>query len=226
MRCLIVDDEPEGRAIMRSYVERLSFLDLKGECSDAFQAMETLENEQIDLVFLDIQMPGLDGVSFFRSLDNPPKVIFTTAYPEYAVEGFELSAVDYLLKPIPFDRFLKAVNKARALTKNTTAPSEEEQFYQFKADKRTYRVAVKKISSIESVGDYTRLYVEGEKHLVLGSLQSILKELGDQLLRIHRSHAVNLKYLEYVEGNFIKLDGREIPVGASFKEELKKRLEN
>jgi DNA-binding LytR/AlgR family response regulator len=226
MRCVIVDDEPEGRAIIRAYVEEIPFLELVKDCSNAFQAMEVLEQEHIDLLFLDIQMPGLDGVTFFRSLEKAPKVIFTTAFPNYAVEGFELSAVDYLLKPFPFDRFLRAVNKARMLTSaNTNANQDDERYFQFKSEKRFYRVPQKSVVALESVGDYTHVYFDGGKHLVHGSLQKLLEQLQDVLLRVHRSHAVNLAYLEYAEGNFLKVGGREVPVGASFKDELRKHLE-
>lgn len=224
MRCLIVDDEPEGRSILLHHAERVPFLNVLGECPDAFTAMEYLKNQKIDLLFLDIQMPGLDGLAFLRSLSDPPKVIFTTAYTEFAVEGFELDAVDYLLKPIPFARFLKAVNKAQSAYERRISGGEAERFFGFKADKRTYRVPVERIHALESDGDYTHLYLEDRSYMLLGSLTGHLTELEDVLLRVHRSHAVNLAHLEYMEGNFLRIGGRDIPIGASYREEIKERI--
>ena len=224
MRCLIVDDEPEGRSILLHHAERVPFLNVLGECPDAFTAMECLKNQKIDLLFLDIQMPGLDGLAFLRSLSDPPKVIFTTAYTEFAVEGFELDAVDYLLKPIPFARFLKAVNKAQSAYERRISGGEAERFFGFKADKRTYRVPIERIHALESDGDYTHLYLEDRSYMLLGSLTGYLTELEDVLLRVHRSHAVNLAHLEYMEGNFLRIGGRDIPIGASYREEIKERI--
>lgn len=224
MRCLIVDDEPEGRSILLHHAERVPFLNVLGECPDAFTAMEYLKNQKIDLLFLDIQMPGLDGLAFLRSLSDPPKVIFTTAYTEFAVEGFELDAVDYLLKPIPFARFLKAVNKAQSAHEQQTSEGKADRFFGFKADKRTYRVPVERIHALESDGDYTHLYLEDRSYMLLGSLTGHLTELEDVLLRVHRSHAVNLAHLEYMEGNFLRIGGRDIPIGASYREEIKERI--
>lgn len=224
MRCLIVDDEPEGRSILLHHAERVPFLKVLGECPDAFTAMEYLKNQKIDLLFLDIQMPGLDGLSFLRSLSDAPNVIFTTAYTEFAVEGFELDAVDYLLKPIPFARFLKAVNKAQSAHEQRTAEGKADRFFGFKADKRTYRVPVERIHALESDGDYTHLYLEEKSYMLLGSLTGYLTELEDVLLRVHRSHAVNLAHLEYMEGNFLRIGGRDIPIGASYREEIKERI--
>ena len=221
MRCVIVDDEPEARKLLESYVDRLPGLEHLRSCSDAFQALEVLKEEEVDLLFLDIQMPGLDGMSFLRSLDHPPQVIFTTAYTDYAVEGFELNAVDYLLKPFPFDRFLKAVNKVN----DASAGKEKSSHYQFKSEKRIYRVPIERITALESVGDYTHIHLIDKKHLVHGSLQGILSELAGHLLRVHRSHAVNLQHFEYAEGNFLRVGGREVPVGASYREEVRRVLE-
>ena len=224
MRCLIVDNEPEGRSILLHHAECIPFLKVVGECPDAFTAMECLNNQEIDLLFLDIQMPGIDGLAFLRSLSDPPKVIFTTAYTDFAVEGFELDAVDYLLKPIPFERFFKAVNKARSTHEQQTFIGKNERFFGFKADKRTYRVPVQSICALESDGDYTHLYLEDTSYMLLGSLTAYVMELEDVLLRVHRSHAVNLKYLEYMEGNVIRIGGRDIPIGASYREEVRKRI--
>ena len=208
MRCLIVDDEPEGRSILVHHAERVPFLQVLGECPDAFTAMKYLKNQKIDLLFLDIQMPGLDGLAFLRSLGDPPKVIFTTAYTEFAVEGFELDAV----------------NKAQSAHERRISGGEAQRFFGFKADKRTYRVPVERIHALESDGDYTHLYLEDTSYMLLGSLTGYLMELEDALLRVHRSHAVNLAHLEYMEGNFLRIGGREIPIGASYSEEIKERI--
>ena len=220
MRCAIVDDEPEARALLQTYVDQVPFLQLVGLCQDAFQAMEVLRTNSVELLFLDIQMPGLDGVGLMRSLANPPQVIFTTAFPNFALEGFELNAIDYLLKPFPFERFLKAVNKAHD-RQGLDSPS----FFQFKADKRLYRVPVDQVLALEAVGDYTMIYLSDHKHLALGSLQSFIEQLPRIMTRVHRSHAVNLQKLEFMEGNFLRIGGREVPIGASYREMLRKSLE-
>lgn len=220
MRCAIVDDEPEARALLQSYVEKIPFLQLEAVCSDAFQVMEVLRTSSVELLFLDIQMPGLDGVSLVKSLAHPPQVIFTTAFPNYALEGFELNAIDYLLKPFPFERFLKAVNKARN-RESQNGPV----YFQFKADKRLYRVPAEQVLALEAVGDYTMIYLPEQKHLAHGSLQSFIDQLPQWMTRIHRSHAVNLQRLEFVEGNFLQVGGREVPIGASYREMLRKSLE-
>src|SRR5688572_15039846 len=158
IRCLIVDDEPPAREIIRRYIQEVPTLELAGECANALQAFALLQQQQIDLLFLDIRMPQINGNDFLKTLKNPPKVIFTTAYTEYALEGYELDVVDYLMKPIPFDRFLKAVNKAyqQAIVKHdTSAPAEEknESFVYFRADRKMVKVMLHDIRYIESMKD-------------------------------------------------------------------------
>ena len=220
MRCIIIEDEPQARELIEIYLSKLPQLELLGSFPNALDAFNFEDLPSVDLIFLDIEMPGINGVQFFKSLIHPPLVIFTTAYTEFALDGFELSAVDYLLKPFSFERFLQAVNKAQA-----RRPKKEnlvdKAFFQFKANKRIYRVPKESVVALEAEGDYTRLYLTDEKHLIHGSINSVLNELNDLLKRVHRSHAVNLDYLDFWEGNFLSIQGREVPIGASYKEKIK-----
>ena len=224
MRCIIIEDEPQARELMELYVSKLPQLECLASFSNAIDALDGAEMDSVDLIFLDIEMPGINGVQFFKSLQHPPLVIFTTAYPEFALDGFELSAVDYLLKPFSFDRFLQAVNKAQVRLPKKVGFADKA-FFQFKANKRTYRVSKQSIVALEAEGDYTRLFLKDEKHPVHGSINSILSELEGSLLRVHRSHAVNLDYLDFAEGNFLSILGREVPIGASYKDKMKEWLQ-
>lgn len=228
--CLIVDDEPIARTILKSYLEQLPMLHLAGECRNVSEAYQMLCEVQIDVIFLDIQMPDVTGTAFLRSLREMPAVVFTTAYPEYAVEGFELNAVDYLLKPITFERFSQAVEKLRrrlgATSDMNTATDPTADYIFIKQNRKLIRVNFDEIVFIQAERDFCSVFLTDGKRLIVGMhLKLIMDTLPSKMfIRIHRSFVVNLKKVKTVQGNIIEVDGREIPVGNSYKEALFKLL--
>ncbi|MEL7005546.1 MAG: LytTR family DNA-binding domain-containing protein, partial [Bacteroidota bacterium] len=193
------------------------------EAENAIEAMSLLENTEVDLVFLDINMPKLSGINFVKSIKSLPNVVFITAYPEFAVEGFEVEAIDYLVKPVPFERFLKAVNKVKSITKS----DQQEHIITIKADKRTYRINCEDILYIKSLGDYVQV-VTSDKPLITNLTMKEMETMldGSAMLRIHKSYIINLNRLKYLEGNQVKVADILLPVGATYREILKGRLDN
>jgi len=231
IRCLIVDDEPPAREIIRRYIEQVASLTLTGECGNAIQAFTLLQQEPVDLVFLDIQMPQLNGNDFLKTLKNPPKVIFTTAYSEYAVEGYELDAVDYLLKPVPFDRFLKAVNKAFQLTtaKHDILPVVEEarndSFVYFRADRKMVKVMLDDILYIESMKDYIKVVTKSRTIITKQSISSVEAMLPEKkFIRTHRSFIVSLDKIKSFTSEVIDIAATEVPVGKLYRNAVMKVL--
>jgi DNA-binding LytR/AlgR family response regulator len=227
LRCLIVDDEPLARQLLQSHVDKITSLELIGLCETAMEAFEILHNQPIDLLFLDIQMPNITGLSFLKSLKNPPRVIFTTAYTEYAVEAFELDAIDYLLKPITFERFLKAVQKVTPMPANIPAagktPADTAIF--LKVNKRLLRIEVQTILYIEGFGDYVKVILKDQTHVTYLSLTRMEELLPAQdFMRVHKSFIVNLRQIQFLEGNNIRVHGIDIPVSTSYRDLLYKRL--
>jgi DNA-binding LytR/AlgR family response regulator len=226
-RCLIVDDEPLARQLMESHVRQVKSLQVVGTCETAIEAFEVLHREEIDLLFLDIQMPGITGLNFLKSIRNPPKVIFTTAYTEYAVEAFELEAVDYLLKPITFERFIKAIQKIDAqkeILPLTQGPLSGEAIF-IKVNKRLMRIAYPDIFYIEGFGDYIKVVMANIVHTSYSSLNKIDELLPEQqFMRIHKSFIINLKHIQFVEGNLIRILDKDLPVGITYKDALYKKL--
>ncbi|QHL86543.1 response regulator [Nibribacter ruber] len=232
--CLAVDDEPLALDLMRSYIAKVPFLSLIKTCSSALEAMTVLQEQPVDLLFLDIEMPDLTGIQFLQLLSHKPAVIFTTAYPQYALDGFSLDAVDYLLKPIPFDRFLKAVNKVHEraqLVQQKTAPvpmsgsltavTENEDFIFVKADYKTVRVNLKDILWIEGLKDYVIIHIPTRKIITLLSMGKIMEKLPDQeFSRVHKSYIVSLPHIESIEKSRIKIKDQDIPIGDSYREEF------
>jgi len=221
IKCIIVEDEPASREILERYVSICNSLDLLGSFSNAIAAGEALHNHQVHLIFLDINMPKLSGMKFYRSLVNPPYVIFTTAYPEYAVEGFEVDAIDYLLKPFPFERFLKAVNKAIEKFKDQESSQGGKDYILLRADKKIHRIIVSEIFLLEAVGDYVKVYF-GETHiLVHDTFQNILSQLPEvSIIRVHKSYAVSIRYIKSIEGNQICIASKTIPIGQKYKSDF------
>lgn len=218
VNCIIVDDEPAAREILERYVSRCDTLHLAAICSHAFEAGEALKNHDIRLIFLDINMPRLSGMQFYRSLENPPFVIFTTAYPEFAVEGFEVNAVDFLLKPFPFDRFEAAVNKAMDSIRSREQQLPGNAFILLRSDKKLYRVGIDDIYHIKAVGDYVQVFYGEKSILVHSTFQNLLSQLPpDQFVRVHKSHAIALNKVESIDGNIVRLSGKDIPVGLSYR---------
>ena len=235
IRCLIIDDEPPAREIIRRYVQEVPTLQLAGECANAIQALTVLQQQPVDLLFLDIRMPQLNGTDFIKTLKNPPKVIFTTAYSEYALEGYELDVVDYLMKPIRFDRFLKAVNKAfptnafTAETKpaNAGVPEEKknESFVYFRADRKMVKVMLDDILYIESMKDYIKVFTGNGVIITKQSISSVEAMLPDKLfMRTHRSFIVAINRIKSFTNELIEIDKTDIPIGKLYRNGVMKML--
>ena len=233
IRCLIIDDEPLAREILRQHVDGVEALELAGLCSNAVEAISFLQQHIVDLLFLDIQMPQLLGTNFIRTLKNPPKVIFTTAYRKYAVEGFELDAVDYILKPISFERFLKAVNKVLQLKAvPEILPSTKEKnietnslFLYFRADRKMVKVFYHEILFIESLKDYMKI-VTTSRTIVTKYVLYTLEEMlpAGEFLRIHRSYIVAINKIDSFNTESIQIAKHEIPIGKIYKIDVIRRL--
>jgi two-component system, LytTR family, response regulator len=225
LRCLLVDDEPLALDLLEGYVLKTPSLLLAGKCSSAFKAMEVIESSEVDLLFLDIQMPGLTGMEFIRSLQNPPKVIFTTAFEQYAVEGFKVDALDYLLKPISYPEFFNAVNKAKRWFEIAEKPvtTEARTSIFVKADYKLVQIEFKNILYIEGLKDYVKFYLEGTDKPVLSlmSMKSLEENLPEnRFMRVHRSFIVNLDKIHTIERNRIIFGKEYIPVSENYKEKF------
>lgn len=218
--CLIVDDEPLARDVLESYISDTPGLHLLQSCSGAIEAREIIRTLQPDVVFLDIRMPRLNGLELLRTLDAPPLIVFTTAYAEYAVEGFNIEAVDYLLKPVSFERFLKAVHRIEKRVQREPAR------ILLRADKRTWSVPLEEIICIEAQGDYMVFYCS-DKKIMVNERMKVYEELlpSAQFLRVHKSWIVNKQEVAYMEGNVIQLNnGKGVPIGKTFRHEVLEKL--
>jgi DNA-binding LytR/AlgR family response regulator len=226
--CLIVDDEPIAQEILEKYISQIDVLNLVGKCGNAFEALNVLHKEPIDILFLDIKMPSLSGLDMLKTLQNPPNVILTTAFSEFGVESYEYGITDYLLKPISFERFLKAVNKLviPQNSKLTLTQLEEKivepTFIFFKADKKIHKYYFSDIVFIEGSGNYVKIHSQHEKPLmVLDKLTDLQNKLPQkQFIRIHKSFIVNVSHIQKIEGNMIKIEDKIIPISATFKPNL------
>lgn len=233
IKCLIVDDEPPARELIRSYIQQVAMLEIAGEYGNAIQAFGFLQHHAVDLLFLDIRMPQLTGTDFLRTLTNPPKVIFTTAYSEYALEGYELDAVDYLLKPIRFDRFLKAVNKVFDTVNlkpvAEPAPAEvkrEMPFVYFRADRKMIKVLLDDIDYIESMKDYIKVVTRQGTIITRQSISSVEAMLPEkEFVRVHRSYIVSLRKINSFTHELLEIGKTEIPIGKLYRNEVMKVLE-
>jgi DNA-binding LytR/AlgR family response regulator len=234
IRCLVIDDEPFAREILKQHITDVEALELSGACSNAVEAISFLKTHTVDLLFLDIQMPQLLGTNFVRTLKNPPKIIFTTAYRKYAVEGFELNAVDYILKPISFERFLKAVNKVLQSNITPELPSTrvKEQpnepgnsFLYFRADRKMVKVFFRDILFIEALKDYIKI-VTDSKTIVTKYVLSTLEEMlpASDFLRIHKSYIVAISKIESYNADDIYVAGHELPIGRLYKYDVTRVL--
>lgn len=220
MRCLIIDDEPAAREVLRTYINDVSELTLIGEFKNALEARSFLKEHEIDLIFLDINMPRLSGIEFLKSLTNPPKVILSTAYSDYALDGYELDVIDYLLKPFSFERFLKAVEKAERVF---SKPAQSEPYISIKADGKLFRIPFDEIQFAESQGDYITVHTTDNKITFYQTLKDFCEQLPEhQFIRIHRSYLISLSAIEYVEGNMVKIEQKMIPVGKSYRDDFLK----
>ena len=223
---IVIDDEPLALALVKEYISKVSFLQLAGAFTDAIEAAAFLEKEKADLIFLDIQMPDMNGLQFYQRITQKPMVIFTTAFSEYAVEGFNVNAIDYLLKPFEYERFLKAVYKAREYHDFTLNQEVQLSSIFVKADYQLVKVNLKEILFIEGLDDYIRIHIAGNRSiLTLTSLKAIAEKLpGSGFMRIHRSYIVPLDRIEKVSSKKIEIAGREIPIGISYAEEFSRAM--
>lgn len=226
IKCIITDDEPIARKGLRGYIEKIEFLDLVGECENAIELNAMLKTVQPDLIFLDIEMPFLSGLDFLSTLHNPPKVILTTAYERYALQGYELDVVDYLLKPITFERFLKAVNKVFDQLKKEEK-TEDEKFIFVKSDKSLKKIRLDDILFIESMENYIVIHTPACKEVVLTTLKNILSSLPEnRFLQVHRSFIIQLKHVDSIEGNQLIIGQSKIPVARNLKDDVLKAIVN
>ena len=233
IRCLVIDDEPPAREMLKQYIAGVESLELAGVCSNAIEASNFLKDHPVDLLFLDIQMPQLPGTNFIRTLKSPPRVIFTTAYRKYAVEGFELDAVDYILKPISLERFLKAVNKVLQTNLSTAQATndikenhtEPNRFLYFRVDRKMVKVLLNDILFIEGLKDYVRIFIAGKtivtKH-VLSTLEGMLP--SDEFLRIHRSYIIAINKIDSYNADSVEIAKHELPIGRLFKHDVTRVL--
>lgn len=227
MNCLIVDDEPLAQNILEKYIHQMDGLELIAKCNNAIQAINKLQTEQIDLLLLDIQMPEITGLELLRNLSNPPKVIFTTAFSEYALPAFDLDVIDYLLKPISFERFARAIYKVRQYIpneKNTTNDSEVPYIF-LKADRKLHKIFLSDILFIEGLNNYLKIHTHQRMLVVrekMCDIDNILPE--KKFIRVHKSFIVSIKEIEYAEDNFIVMGKHRIPIGETYRQAFYKRI--
>jgi Response regulator of the LytR/AlgR family len=238
MNVLIVDDEHHARKLLADYTDKVPFLNLVKTCMNVFEAIEVMQKERVDLLILDIQMPDMTGMEFARSLNRKPIIIFSTAYSEYAIEGFELDVADYLLKPVEFPRFLQAAYKAKNryemkfpevdINKQITPPHpEENNFLIIKDGPKIHKIDYSDLLYIEGQREYVTFHTKQKKITAL----YVMKNLEDSLpqkyfIRIHKSYIVAIKHIEMIEGNMLKIVGEKIPIGGSYKNDLLAKLSN
>ncbi|MBB6128330.1 LytR/AlgR family response regulator transcription factor [Mucilaginibacter lappiensis] len=224
IRCLAIDDEFLALEVIENYVGRLPFLVLAGTFTNPLEALPLLADEPVDLLFLDIEMPDIGGLTFLRALKKAPLVIFTTAYSQFAPEGFEVDAVDYLIKPIPFDRFLKGVQKAQQRLQPSATTSQPDHLF-IKSDYKTLRVALNEILYIEGMKDYVCIHTTGQSINTLLSITGLLEKLpAATFIRVHRSFVIALDKIDSIERNTILIGETKIPIGDQYRDELMKRV--
>lgn len=230
IRCVIIDDEPIARKGLKEYIQDVDFLQLVGEFDNPLKSTEVLMKEKIDLLFLDIQMPKMTGMEFLKTLSHPPMVIFTTAYPQYAIEGFELNAIDYLLKPFSFERFWKAVVKARSLRESpvqpvTTAVPAEPDYFFIKSDNKLVKIQYDEILFVEALQNYVAVHTTNKKYITYLTFRSIEEHLpASRFIRTHKSFIVAANKVESIEGNDITIGLHHIPISRTEREHVLQQL--
>lgn len=224
VKCIIVDDEPIAIRIIKNHLSNFRNIEIAAECTHAIEAMEVLRNKPIDLIFLDIEMPGISGIEFLKNLPSPPKIIVTTAYRDYAITAFDLDVLDYLLKPISLERFAKAINKCFAHTLNNKMKKEtpvslpDEEYIFLKADRKHYKVFLKDVLYFESMGDYVNAFTKEKKITTKERISKLAAHLPEnKFIRIHRSYIISLDHIEAVGNSIIEIAGESIPVGRNYK---------
>src|SRR6187431_781577 len=232
LRCLLIDDEPPALKVLASYISSINGLEIAGQCRNAIEALTVLHEKTVDVIFLDIKMPRLLGTDFLKNLSHPPKVIFVTAYREYAVDGFELDAVDYLVKPVSFERFFKAITKLNRLMGRETISasvdykSNPEAFVYLKVDKDMKKIFVNDIVYIESWKDYIKLFLINGKSLIIKQTITAMENLLSEhrFLRVHRSYMVSINKISGYNGISVQLETKEIPIGRLYKQVVMEKL--
>ncbi|WKN43189.1 LytR/AlgR family response regulator transcription factor [Tunicatimonas pelagia] len=224
MKCIAIDDEPLALSVIEDYVKRVPYLELIGAYENPFEALPVINQQAIDIVFIDINMPGLNGIDLVKSLQSIPQIIFTTAYSEYAIEGFELNATDYLLKPFGFDRFLKAINKANnTSTRSTTASvsdSSPSDFIFVHSEHHMIKISLADIHYIEGYKEYVKIHTNADRPiLTIRSLKSLAEQLGTSLfIRIHKSYIIAIHKIQDIRNGKVKVKDKYLPIGESYKE--------
>lgn len=218
LKCIITDDEPIARKGLQSYVERIDFLELVAVCEDAIQLNNQLKSQRADLLFLDIEMPYMTGIELLNSLSNPPKVIITSAYAEYAIKGYDLEVSDYLLKPISFDRFLKAVNKVYDQLISSQTPVVQDYLF-VKTSLKLEKIRFNDMRFIEGVENYVAIYTSDGKIITHTTLRTILQKLPpERFVQVHKSYLVNIDKIDSIEGNLLGIGKNKIPLSRTYKE--------
>jgi DNA-binding LytR/AlgR family response regulator len=234
VRILIVDDEPIAQDILETFIARIPGLQLVQKCRNALEAFQVISNQPVDLVLLDINMPEITGINFLKTLKDPPCVIFTTAYAEFAVESYELNAVDYLLKPVSFERFMQAINKAVAVIapKGNAAPkvqpaADSNELMFVKAEGRLVKIDLARLWFVEGLKDYVRLWTEDGKILVHSTMKNFEESLSKypHFVRVHKSHIINIKFISEIDGNTVYIKGQTVVIGSTYKDEVTKLLD-
>lgn len=229
INALIIDDEPMARELLETHCKQTGFITIVASCKSAVEAFQVLHEQEIDVMFLDIQMPGITGLNFLRSLKDPPRVIFTTAYNNHAIEAFELEAADYLLKPVTYERFFKAVQRISGKKPESQPPvatvKQEPTSIFLKSGRRLIQIELNDVLFFVSLGDYVKVITASETlvcYTTLNKLSDLLP--ADQFLRVHRSYIASLKRISFMEGNYMKIGVHDIPIGSTYKEGLMKKL--
>ena len=230
INCIVVDDEPLARQLIISYIDQVPDMQCLGSYQSAVEAFAALHQHRIDVIFIDIEMPGITGLNFIRSLKTHPKVIFITAYTEYAVDAFEIEATDYLVKPVVFERFLKAVQKIGLIENATTSVNQQAQDISsifLKVDRRLVKIDLSAIIYIEGLGDYLKVHTTEQTYvtyMALGKLEALLPI--SKFIRIHRSTIINKSFIKFLEGNFVRINDLDLSIGLTYREGLLKSLGN
>jgi len=229
INCIVIDDEPLARKGLKEYIADVDFLNLTGEFDNPLKATELLSKGEVQLLFLDIQMPKITGLEFFKTLQHAPPVIFTTAFPQYALDGFEVNALDYLVKPISFDRFLKAAMKAKEYyevrEKNVTeAPSSADYFF-VKADNKLMKIFFEEVLLVEALQNYVIIHTKDKKHITYLTFKSVEDYLpADKFIKVHKSYIVSAAKIDSIEGNDICIGQHHIPISRNLKDEVMEKL--
>jgi len=226
IKALVVDDEPLAQEVLKTYIKEIATIDVIAYCSDALESITFLKEQKIDLIFLDINMPKISGLEFIKTLKYPPLIILTTAYTEYALEGYELNVLDYLAKPFSIQRFLKAIQKVEEMLLLQQKKEERNSESLFiKSNKKTFQIQINEITYIEGLGDYIKIFTE-KTHLISNlSMRKIHEQLpSSEFIRIHKSFIINIKKIKSIEGNMVDVGNGKLTIGNHFRQEFFEKI--